>query len=353
MNYIRHLNAFFSSIRSDNRLTSSHVSLYLALFQYWNFNRFQNPFPVYRVNMMQLSKIGSKNTYHKCIKELHLAQYIHYHPPASKFQPVRISMIRLDIKEEVTNYKQLDLFSINNGTDSVPNLTDTSTDFDTGTVPNVGQYIKPNNKQLNSVPGTPTEIFKRNKKLSEKINELAGVPKLVPTLEEVEEFFKSSNYPEEEAKKFFHYNNGRNWMLSDKFPIKNWNAIAHKWMLNPKKQTAQQPDPAKDIQYLYETFLEGKKVFHHLQPEHYDLLQLKLTDETMQQARQERISQVTGTNQHSINLIWEAYLTNDSNNSLAIKDKPNLIAIAKRMEVLKHFQQQKQLGTITLIIKSK
>jgi hypothetical protein len=119
-------------------------------------------------------------------------------------------------------------------------------------------------------------------------------------------------------------------------------------MLNPKKQTAQQPDPAKDIQYLYETFLEGKKVFHHLQPHHYDLLQLKLTDETMQKARQERINQVTGTNQHSINLIWEAYLTNDPNNALVTKDKPNLIALTKRMEVLKHFQQLKQSGITSL-----
>lgn len=333
---------------------------------------------------MQLSKIGSKNTYHKCIKELHQAQYIHYHPPASKFQPVRISMIRLDIKQEVTNYKQLDLFgsinrdalneksmspteaslplsggdlegglSTNNGTDSVPHLTATSTDFDTGTVPNMGQYIKPNNKQENSVAKTPIEIFKRNRKISEKVNELGHVPKSVPVLSEVVAFFLENNYPGEEAQKFFHYNNGKHWMLTDKMPIKNWQSIAHKWMLNPKKQTSIQPDPARDIQYLYDTFLEGKKIFHLITPVHFTQLKLELSDETMQQARQERINEVTGTNQHSINLIWEAYLTNDPNNQFVLKDKPNLIALAKRIEVQKHFQQQKQSGTITLTIKSK
>src|SRR4051812_29871088 len=123
MNYIRHLNAFFSFVRNDERLACSHVSLYLALFQYWNFNRFQNPFPVYRLNLMQLSKIGSKNTYHKCIRHLHDAGYIIYHPPVSKFQVVQISLKRLDLKEEdQLMYKQLDLFSTNNDTGSVSNL---------------------------------------------------------------------------------------------------------------------------------------------------------------------------------------------------------------------------------------
>lgn len=122
MNYIRHLNAFFSAVRSDNRLTCSHVSLYLALFQYWNFNRFQNPFPVYRENIMQISKIGSKNTYHKCIKELHQANYIIYHPATSKFQPVKFSVIRLDIKERQSSYEQLDLFNQKQQKSRVPIL---------------------------------------------------------------------------------------------------------------------------------------------------------------------------------------------------------------------------------------
>jgi hypothetical protein len=143
-NYIRHLNAFFSFVRSDNRLTSSHVSLYFALFQYWNFNRFNNPFPVYRENLMQISKIGSKNTYHKCMKHLHRTEYIIYHPQVSKFQPVKISMKRLDGQEQKPSPKQLDLFNQkptvpcpNPDTDSVPDLTATSTDFDTGTVPDL------------------------------------------------------------------------------------------------------------------------------------------------------------------------------------------------------------------------
>ena len=298
MNYIRHLNAFFSFVRSDNRLTSSHVSLYLALFQYWNFNRFQNPFPVYRDNMMQLSKIGSKNTYHKCLKELHVNGYIMYHPSSSKFHPVKISMLRLVIKEEENKFRQLDLFaqdppknpapgtllplekvpegrinlkeelgqnpSPKIGTDSVPDLTGMSPKIGTGTVSKMGHNIKLNIKQKNSVQNTPKKIFEKNEELSKKINEMAGVPntrhiKHNINLHEVEGFFKQNKYPVKEAQKFFYYNQGKNWMLTEKLPITDWRAMAHKWILNSKSTHSKNTSPEvpvndQDIQYLYDRF---------------------------------------------------------------------------------------------------
>src|ERR1035437_85616 len=109
MNYIKHLNVFYSLISKDNRLSASHLSLYMALFQYWNYNRFKAGFPVYRENIMRLSKIGSKNTYHKCLKELHQAKYIFCHPGYSKYQPLKISIVRLDL--DSGNLNQLGLFS--------------------------------------------------------------------------------------------------------------------------------------------------------------------------------------------------------------------------------------------------
>lgn len=388
MNYIRHLNAFFSSIRSDNRLTSSHVSLYLALFQYWNFNRFQNPFPVYRDNMMQLSKIGSKNTYHKCIKQLHHLHYIFYHPPVSKFQPVRISIIRLDIKKEPDTFKQLDLFRAVSpspqgegfgvrctdfDTGSVPYLTATSTDNDTGTVPDLGHNIKPNIKQERE---TPThKIFKKNKKIQNAINEFAGVPKLIhsinhsglqtvipapepesfPQLPEIEHHFFNHNYPNEEAIKFYNHYKALGWKIQGKTPITDWKALSEKWMTNAKKwdtgaviASAAKQSPAIELNFLYDSFLENKKIFHHIKPDHFKQLKLELSKETLQQAWQERISQVSGTNQHSLIELWKAYLTNDPNNTLVQKDHPNLITLAKRIAVLNHFHSLKQSGATTL-----
>lgn len=368
MNYVRHLNAFFSFIRSDERLTCSHVSLYLALFQYWNFNRFQNPFPVYRDNLMKQSKIGSKNTYHKCIKELHESKYIFYHPTTSKFLPVRISVIRLDIQEDQpARYKQLDLFGEeinasscpNNGTDSVPDLRPTSTDFDTGTVPNLGHTIKHKHFNKTESKQPSQKIFDKNEKLSEGLNDLAGVPNpghtehsrnaIAPTLSEVEEFFKASSYPGTEAKKFFNHYKAIGWKIKGITPIEDWQAAAHKWMLNTAKygplKAGKETEPAKDIQYLLERFLEGQQVFKFILPVHFTELSLELTEETMQQAWQERINQLSGTNQHSLNQIWDAYLQGNENNELVVKDKPNLLDLAKRIAVLKHFQTKKHSTT--------
>jgi hypothetical protein len=99
--------------------------------------------------------------------------------------------------------------------------------------------------------------------------------------------------------------------------------------------------PEHEINFLYESFLEGKNVLHHITASHFDQLKLQLTDGVINQAKQERISQVTGTNQYSIIELWKAYLADDPNNELILNDKPNVIAIAKRLAVLNHFQTLK------------
>lgn len=272
MNYIRHLNTFFTLVKQDPNLTAAHVSLYMAMFQYWNFNRFQNPFPIQRVSMMQLSKIGSKNTYHRTLKDLHQAGYIFHHSQVSKFQHIKISMVRLDKNSEQNGASQLDIFeaknedssSTENDTDSVPYLTATGPKNDTVLVPNMGRnYIKQNNKHINSVQNTPTKIFNKNISISNAINGFVRVPNLVlnqksvsplsggelvpaigregqgerllPSKQEVQTFFMQNNYPSSEATKFFYYNQSKAWMLTDKIPIKDWQSLAHKWMLNEKK----------------------------------------------------------------------------------------------------------------------
>lgn len=395
MNYIRHLNAFFSLIKTDTRLTTSHVSLYMALFHYWNFNRFHNPFSIYRENIMQLSKIGSKNTYHKCIKELHQAKYIFYHPAPSKFQVVRISIIRLDVEpEKPTRYRQLNLFaaqshplsegdlgrglSPNNATDNVPKLGQRSTDFDTGTVSKLGHLIKPN---INKQRETPSQqIFKRNKKIQEPINDFAaGVPNSVrqqpseschsdkggisnasltiPPKQEVLSFFQLNNHPADEAMKFFNHYQALHWKLQGKTPILDWKPLVEKWMTNAKKWMSPSGGGVPiyrdggdktcetEIQCLYNCFLEGKNIFRHITTEHYNHLKLSINDEIMQQAWQERINQVSGTNQHSLIELWKAYLTGDPNHQLLQKDKPNLISLAKRIAVINYFHRLKHSGS--------
>jgi hypothetical protein len=404
VNYIRHLNAFFSLVKNDPRLSTTHVSLYLALFHYWNFHHFQNPISIYRENLMQISKIGSKNTYHRCIKQLHEAKYIYYHPSSSRFGLVRISIIRLYNDQEAdSSFRQLDLFSKNsrvpeaegncectgteidtdtvpksvpvstkngtettsesktscpkNGTDTVPKMVHASTKSGTDTVSKVGHSINKTFYKLNSVCNTPTEIFEKNRELSEKVNQLAGVPNLRhcqpepacpersrregPTITEVETFFLQHNSTTEEAQKFFYYNQGKNWMLTDKLPISDWKALARKWLLTSKNQNKPPMDPKTAVQSIYEQYIKGEKINKLLLPEFADLLQLQITEAIGREAIHRRTNQLSGSNENSHIKLWKAYMQREFTSDVVIKDEPNLLALAKRLAVSKHFQKLK------------
>ncbi len=97
VNYIAHLNTWFSKSFEDRRLHSSHIALYTALFQFWNLNRFQNPFIIIREDTMKAAKIGSKTTYIKCLKQLHEWNYIKYKP---SYNPHRGSLVHLNNLEK-------------------------------------------------------------------------------------------------------------------------------------------------------------------------------------------------------------------------------------------------------------
>ena len=86
MNYIKHLTGFFEKVVIDKTLNPTHISLYIALFQFWNCNRFRNPISINRDEIMRISKISSKATYHKCLKNLHSLGYINYEPSYNPFK---------------------------------------------------------------------------------------------------------------------------------------------------------------------------------------------------------------------------------------------------------------------------
>lgn len=96
MNYIRHLNGFFVRLSQDQRMTPYHVSLYLALFQRWNLNRFKNPFTISRDETMKLSLIGSVNNYARCMKQLQQWGYIRYISAANLYLGSQVTCIRFD-----------------------------------------------------------------------------------------------------------------------------------------------------------------------------------------------------------------------------------------------------------------
>ncbi len=96
MNYIKHLNLFFKLLEGDRRMTAYHVSLYVCLFHQWNLNRFRNPFPISREELMHLSGTGSTNTYAKCMKQLDQWGYIEYSPNGNFHTGIKVSCTIFD-----------------------------------------------------------------------------------------------------------------------------------------------------------------------------------------------------------------------------------------------------------------
>jgi len=98
MNYLNHFTRFFDKLSEDKNLNPTHISLYMVLFQFWHYNQFQNPISISREELMRISKIGSKATYHKCIKNLHTLGYIKYDPSYNPFKSSQVYVFNLDEK---------------------------------------------------------------------------------------------------------------------------------------------------------------------------------------------------------------------------------------------------------------
>ena len=114
VNYIKHLNRVFALFSRDNRLNPSHISLYLALFQFWNVNYYSSEFFINRQEVMNLAKIGSKSTYHRCIRELNHWSYLVYMPSHNPWKGSKIKMFNFGTSSE----QVLDLNHTKNRTSS-------------------------------------------------------------------------------------------------------------------------------------------------------------------------------------------------------------------------------------------
>ena len=225
MNYIKHLSGFFDKVSKDDRLNPTHISLYVSLFQFWNACRFHNPISISRNEVMKVSKICSKATYHKCIRELNDYGYLSYHP---SYNPFKGSLVYL--------------FNFRTGSEQVVNGKQTKNE--TSTEQALVPYINnTNNNKQQTKSNESTRTPKANKNI---VRNFEGQKKKValkkkaslmtiPQLTEVQEYFVSQKFPLLEADKFFNHFTSNGWLVSGKTPRRNWQAAANKWMLNSSK----------------------------------------------------------------------------------------------------------------------
>jgi hypothetical protein len=92
VNYIRHLSAALEKLAADDRCKPQHISLYMMLFHQWNGQHFPGRLKVFRSELMEDSKIGNKNTYTTCLKNLHEWGYLGYFPSSSKYHASEVAL---------------------------------------------------------------------------------------------------------------------------------------------------------------------------------------------------------------------------------------------------------------------
>src|SRR5665648_357775 len=282
MNYIRHLSGFFVRLADDERMTPYHISLYLALFQQWNLERFADHFAISRSEMMQVSRIGSVNTYARCMKELEQWGYIRYAPSSNLHTGSRVACIRFDTATDTARNTESDTrisSSIENdtatntasdtGTSSriksetarntasdtgsptgIENDTARNTASDTGESTGITAGIKSdtasdtlliniiNKNKLNKERGENFDFSNEKEKTKNKFqNENSENPEEnfhPPDFQEVEIFFRKNNYPITQSDKFYNHYQSVGWKLGGKTKIIDWQAAARKWMINTK-----------------------------------------------------------------------------------------------------------------------
>jgi hypothetical protein len=275
MNYIKHLTGFFEKVALDRTLNPTHISLYIALFQFWNCNRFKNPISISRDEVMRISKISSKATYHKCLKNLHALGYIDYQPSYNPFRGSHV--ILFNFSEDLKPFSKSERKPKNEPknvlvSEQALNMSYTSseTSVEQALVPSINYINNTNNLNENNVSNVqkqtnnfeekkissdkiviPSEVeetqkeksFAKKEKEKEKEKEkdvrvipseaeVSPLKKAPPTIEKVKTYFQENNFPEIEAQKFFNYFSSIGWLIGGKIPMHNWQAAAQNWILN-------------------------------------------------------------------------------------------------------------------------
>src|SRR5687768_13357566 len=92
MDRLHVLMTFMHRLASDIRLKPTHISLCLALSHAWVRSDFQNFFQISRRKIMAASRIQSRATYHKVMKDLQAFGYLKYAP---SYHPVKGSSVSL------------------------------------------------------------------------------------------------------------------------------------------------------------------------------------------------------------------------------------------------------------------
>lgn len=96
MNGTRQIVGFYDAISGDQRISTTHISLYMALFRAWLVNGYENPVSLERASIMSDAKISARSTYNKCLRELHEYGYLRYIPSFNSWIRSQVFIVPLN-----------------------------------------------------------------------------------------------------------------------------------------------------------------------------------------------------------------------------------------------------------------
>lgn len=252
MNYILQLSGFFQKVAADNRLNPTHVSLYMAVFQFWNSERFQNPVSISRQELMRISKISAKATYHKCIKDLHNFGYIQYMP---SYNPFKGSLVYLfDLQSSAKPVIAHDRTNIETSIEQalvpyINNINSLNTNIENESTQSKNDIVLKVSKNRVKVIEVNGETIPQKPKVNKRNSSALVSP---PDRTAVQSYFLELKSTEIEADKFYNYFQSNGWKVGGKAPMQDWQAAARNWVLNapafskPQKVIAtDQPTPGQ------------------------------------------------------------------------------------------------------------
>jgi hypothetical protein len=163
VNYIiHHKNVNEKMIELD--FNATHISLYNALFLLWNNCGFDENLSINRNDVMSLSKIGSVNTYLKCLKDLDNHKIISYKPSHNPLKGSIINLFRFDTSDDIVLNKY-------------NTTTDTSSDTSTDTLYKLlnNKTIKLIEKNINLINSKKFEDFIKFEKEEKESKEIKKI----------------------------------------------------------------------------------------------------------------------------------------------------------------------------------
>lgn len=94
MDRLCYLSDFFEAIKTDHRISITHIGIYAALLQVWSEHNFDSPLYAFSYDIMRVAKLSSAFTYHKCIRELNVYGYLKYEPSFDRTKGSRIYLFK-------------------------------------------------------------------------------------------------------------------------------------------------------------------------------------------------------------------------------------------------------------------